>query len=55
MKYILEYNTEIYKGLYVTPIVLDVQYNRFFDMYDKSIRKPITDLCNFININILMF
>lgn len=49
MKYILEYNQEIYKGLYVTPIVLDKSYNRFFNMYDKSIRRSITDLCSFIN------
>jgi hypothetical protein len=49
MKYLLEFNQEIYKGLYVTPIILDKTYNRFFNMYDKSIRKSITDLCNFIN------
>ena len=49
MKYILEYNREIYKGLYVTPLILDKTYNRFLNMYDKSIRKSITDLCNFIN------
>ena len=49
MKYILEYNSEIYKGLYVTPIVLDKTYNRSLNMYDKSIRKSISDLCNFIN------
>ena len=50
MKYILEYNkSEIYKGLYVTPIILDNQYCRFLDMYDVDIRKSISDLCKFIN------
>lgn len=50
MKYILEYNkTETYKGLYVTPIILDKAYNRFLDMYDVEIRKAISDLCKFIN------
>jgi hypothetical protein len=48
MKYILKYD-ELYKGLYVTPIILDKKYNRFLDMYDISIKESIIDLCEFIN------
>lgn len=40
----------LYKGLYVTPIILDELYCRFLDMYDTEIIKAISDLCEFINI-----
>jgi len=40
----------LYKGLYVTPIILDESYCRFLDMYDVEIIKSISDLCEFINI-----
>ena len=50
MKYILEYNqSEIYKGLYITPIILDEKHCRFLNMYEAGIKKPIFDLCSFIN------
>jgi len=50
MKYILEYNqSEFYKGLYVTPIILDEVYCRFLDWYEPKVKKTISDLCSFIN------
>lgn len=50
MNYILEYKqSESYKGLYVTPIILDEKYCRFLDWYEPKIKKSLTDLCSFIN------
>lgn len=50
MNYILEYKQfEIYKGLYVTPLILDEKYCRFLDMYEPKIKKTLSDLCSFIN------
>lgn len=51
MKYILEYNKSMqeYKGLYVTPIILDKTYCQFLNMYESHIQESISMLCDYIN------
>jgi hypothetical protein len=41
--------TEIYKGFYVQPILVDKTYCMFMDWYDISIQKDISDICDYIN------
>lgn len=53
MKIIKEYNRfkvdNIYKALYVTPIILDKTHCHIIEMYDIDFRKSISELCKFIN------
>ena len=50
MKYLLEYNQMgTYKGLYVTPIILEELYCQFLDWYEDSVINTINDLCDYIN------
>lgn len=39
----------LYKGLYITPLVLDEKYCRFLDWYEDNIQLAISELCDYIN------
>ena len=40
---------EIYKALYITPLIVDKSYCYIFDFYDSNFKKSIIKLCSFIN------
>ena len=49
MKYLSDFDEPLYKGLYVTPLILDELYARSLDLYEDDIQTVIYDLCNYIN------
>ncbi len=50
-KSFLESNTlqDIYKGLYITPLIVEKSHCYILDFYEKDFKKMITELCTFIN------
>lgn len=49
MRYILGFDDQLWKGLYVTPLILDELYARSLDFYEDDIQTVIHDLCDYIN------
>ena len=49
MRYILGFDDQLWKGLYVTPLILDELYARSLDFYEDDIQNVIHDLCDYIN------
>lgn len=51
MKHINQYEnfSENYKGLYITPEILEKTYCRFLHFYSDEVQRTILDLCNYIN------
>jgi hypothetical protein len=44
-----ESKSEVYKALYITPLIVDKSYCYIFDFYDDDFKRNIIKLCSFIN------
>jgi hypothetical protein len=49
MKHLLGFDDELYKGLYVTPLVLDETNRRSLNWHNHNIQEAISELCQSIN------